>query len=116
MYERDQMYPAFIREAKASTNSQAIRAFTYALKTEAEHFRLYAEALTNLDKMRGKSRMCYVCGVCGYATENLNFLRCLCAESPRTDTRRSARADPGNGQVGISTSADFQNHQREPYL
>jgi rubrerythrin len=32
MYERDQMYPAFIREAKASKNSQAIRAFTYALK------------------------------------------------------------------------------------
>ena len=45
MYERDQMYPAFISEAKASKNSEAIRTFTDALKTEAEHFRLYSEAL-----------------------------------------------------------------------
>jgi rubrerythrin len=77
MYERDQMYPALIREAKASKNSEAIRTFTYALKTEAEHFRLYSEALKNLDEMHGKSRTYFVCGVCGYMTENLNFLRCL---------------------------------------
>ena len=64
-YERDQMYPAFISEAKASKNSEAIRTFTYALKTEAEHARLYSEALKNLDKLRGKSRTYYVCGVCG---------------------------------------------------
>ena len=76
-YERDQMYPAFISEARASKNSEAIRTFTYALKTEAEHARLYSEALKNLDKLRGKSRTYYVCGVCGYTTENLNFLRCL---------------------------------------
>lgn len=76
-YERDQMYPAFIREARASKNSEAIRTFTYALKTEAEHARLYSEALKDLDQRRGKSRTYYVCGVCGYTTETLNFLRCL---------------------------------------
>jgi rubrerythrin len=62
MYRRDQMYPAMIREAKASKNSEAIKTFTYALKTEAEHFRLYSEALKNLDEMRGKSRTYYLCG------------------------------------------------------
>jgi len=77
MYEHDQMYPAFIREAKASKNSDAIRTFTYALKTEAEHFRLYSEALKSLGKMRGRSRTYYVCEVCGDTTENLNFLHCL---------------------------------------
>lgn len=76
-YERDQMYPAFITEAKAAKNSEAIRTFTYALKTEAEHARLYSEALKNLDQSRGKNRTYYVCEVCGYTTENLNFLRCL---------------------------------------
>ena len=76
-YERDQMYPAFISEARTSKNSEAIRTFTYALKTEAEHARLYSEAFKNLDKLRGKGRTYYVCGVCGYTTENLNFLRCL---------------------------------------
>jgi rubrerythrin len=76
-YERNQMYPGFISKARASKNSEAIRTFTYALKTEAEHARFYSEALKNLDKLRGKSRTYYVCGVCGYTTENLNFLRCL---------------------------------------
>ncbi len=76
-YERDQMYPAFIREAKSSKISEAIRTFTYALKTEAEHARLYSEALNTLDQRRGKSRTYYVCDVCGYTTESLNFLRCL---------------------------------------
>lgn len=76
-YERDQMYPAFITQAKTSKNSEAIRTFTWALKTEAEHARLYSEALKDLDKRRGKSRIYYICGVCGYTTENLNFLRCL---------------------------------------
>ena len=76
-YERDQMYPSFITEAKGSKNSEAIRTFTYALKTEAEHARLYSEALKNLDQLRGKKRTYYVCEVCGYTTEKLNFLRCL---------------------------------------
>lgn len=76
-YERDQMYPAFITEAKASNNSDALRTFTYALKTEAEHARLYSEAFKNLDQLRGKRRAYYVCTVCGYTTETLNFLRCL---------------------------------------
>jgi rubrerythrin len=48
MYERDQVYPAFIRQAKASKNSEAIRTFAYALKTKAEHFRIYSEALKNI--------------------------------------------------------------------
>jgi len=77
VYERDQMYPAFLTEAKASKNGEAIRTFTYALKTEAEHARLYTEALQNLDKLRGKSRTYYVCEVCGYTVENLNFARCI---------------------------------------
>ncbi|HEX9110436.1 MAG TPA: hypothetical protein VF845_03085, partial [Terriglobales bacterium] len=58
-----------------------------ALKTEAEHFRLYSEALKNLDEMRGKSRTYYVCGVCGYMTENLNVVRCLvCGITKDRDT------------------------------
>jgi rubrerythrin len=76
-YERDEMYPSFIEEARASKNAAAIKTFTYALKAEAEHARLYSQALENLDKLRGKPLTYYVCTVCGYTTEKLDFLRCL---------------------------------------
>lgn len=77
IYERDKMYPAFVEEAKASRNSAALKTFTYALKTEAEHARLYSVALKNLESMRGKAATYYVCTICGYTTEKLDFLRCL---------------------------------------
>lgn len=77
IYERDKMYPPFVEEAKASKNSAALKTITYALKTEAEHARLYSQALKNLDAMRGKAMTYYVCTVCGYTVEKLDFLRCL---------------------------------------
>jgi len=76
-YERDTMYPEFIAEAKAAKNSDALKTFTYAIKTEAEHARLYTEALNKLESLRGASKQYFVCRVCGYTTENLNFLHCL---------------------------------------
>ena len=82
-YERDVMYPQFIAEAKSTKNSDALRTFTFALKTEAKHAELYAEALKNLENLRGKSRQYFVCQVCGYTTQTLNFLRCLVCGEPK---------------------------------
>ena len=45
VYERDTMYPAFIDAAKSEKNGAAVKTFVYALKTEAEHARLFADAL-----------------------------------------------------------------------
>ncbi len=77
VFERDSMYPEFIAEAKEAKNSDALRTFTFAIKTEAEHARLYTEALSKLETLKGASKQYFVCAVCGYTTENLNFLRCL---------------------------------------
>jgi rubrerythrin len=85
VYERDTMYPEFIAEAKAANNSDALRTFTYAIKTEAEHARLYTEALNKLESLRGASKLYFVCRVCGYTTENLNFLRCLVCGVAKTE-------------------------------
>jgi rubrerythrin len=80
-YERDTMYPEFIEAAKKAKSSEAVRTFTYALKTEAEHARLYTDALQNLEKLRGKSKQYFVCLVCGYTVASLSFLRCpVCGE------------------------------------
>ena len=85
IYERDQMYPPFVAEARAAKQAAAVRTFTYALKTEAEHARLFGNALKDLEKLRGKSRTYYVCSECGYTVESLNFLKCLVCGHPKED-------------------------------
>ncbi len=81
-YERDVMYPQFIREAQAARNSAALRTFTYAIEAETEHARLYREALANLEQMKAKATY-YVCAVCGYTVEQLSFDRCPVCQHPR---------------------------------
>lgn len=84
IYERDRMYPPMIDEAKASRHPEAVRTFMYALKTEAEHARLFEGALKNIDKMK-KTTTYYVCNVCGYTVASLNFLRCLVCGHSKAD-------------------------------
>jgi rubrerythrin len=82
IYERDTMYPSFVEIAKAEKNGAAIKTFIYALKTEAEHARLYSNALKNLESLRGTSKQYFVCSHCGYTVETLNFLTCLVCGHP----------------------------------
>ncbi len=84
VYERDVMYPDFLEKAKKNKETAAIRTFTYAWKTEAEHARLYAEALKNLGAMR-TAKTWYVCKACGYTVEALNFLKCLVCGHSKND-------------------------------
>ncbi|HLI63212.1 MAG TPA: ferritin family protein [Terriglobales bacterium] len=82
-YERDTMYPEFLREARAVGNTDAVRTFNYARNAEAEHAKLFMEAFNNLDNMRGKRKTYYVCTVCGYTTTNLDFEKCRSCYSPK---------------------------------
>jgi rubrerythrin len=84
IYERDRMYPPFIEEARKGKCPEAIRTFNYALKTEAEHAHLFGEALKHMDKMRKKTTY-YVCMICGYTVQNLNFLKCLVCGHSKAD-------------------------------
>lgn len=62
-YEFESMYPEFIEAAKTDGNKAAIKAFTYAMKAEEVHARLYKEALESLDKT--EEVFYYLCPVCG---------------------------------------------------
>ena len=62
------MYPAFIKEAEASGQKDAVRSFTLALKAEAVHAQLYGEAMANLEAQRVQTTF-YVCLVCGEVTD-----------------------------------------------
>ena len=81
-YERDKMYPGFIEQARAQGNAAAVRTFNRALKAEAEHAKLYREALDNLEKWKGGKKNFYVCSVCGYTASAMPARRCpSCFES-----------------------------------
>lgn len=82
-YERDTMYPEFIKEARAKANKDALETFTQAKTAEAEHAKLYAAALNDLPKMKAKGVTYYVCTVCGYTTTKMDFSKCPSCFSPK---------------------------------
>jgi rubrerythrin len=82
-YERDTMYPKFLKQGRTDNNREAIRSFNYAKTAEAEHARLYIEALNNLASTREQSRTYYVCTVCGYTTAKMDFNKCPSCFNPK---------------------------------
>lgn len=62
-YEYKDMYPDFVKEAEADGNKAAVMSFTFAMKAEEVHARLYQEALDNLDET--EEVFYYLCPVCG---------------------------------------------------
>ena len=49
-YERDTMYPTFIKQAEKHVNQDAVQSFEYAKQAEAEHFNLFTAAARSLRK------------------------------------------------------------------
>ncbi|MBF2021786.1 MAG: rubrerythrin [Hydrococcus sp. C42_A2020_068] len=74
-YERDTMYPDFIKEANAKGKKNAVQTFTYAKNAEAGHAKLYTEALNNLDAWK-EPKQFYVCSVSGQTAMNANETNC----------------------------------------
>jgi rubrerythrin len=60
------MYPAFVKAAEAEKRTDAVLAFTHAMKAEEVHAGLYTKALaavkTGSDLGREKVFLCPVCG------------------------------------------------------
>ena len=86
-YERDVMYPNFVKEAESQGNTSAIRTFQWALEAEAEHARMYTYALKHLNEQRTKT-VFYVCVACGYTTDDQDMMRCVVCNTPREKFER----------------------------
>lgn len=82
-YERDTMYADFMIEARRTGNKDALRTFNFAKIAEAEHAKLYTEAITNLDKWKGEKTTFYVCPTCGFTTTNPNLEKCPVDFTPK---------------------------------
>jgi len=82
-YERDVMYVEFLKVAKADRNRDAARTLNLAKTAEAEHAKLYQDALDNLDTWKGDAKTFYVCTVCGYTTTDPSLEKCPSCFSPQ---------------------------------
>jgi rubrerythrin len=69
-YEFTEMYPQFIKQAEAESNTKALHSFEIANKVEKFHHDLYQKALDMLEKGKtAEEKPIYVCQVCGYTVE-----------------------------------------------
>jgi rubrerythrin len=76
-YERDTIYPAFLKQARADGNKAAIRSLNFAKTAEQEHAKLYTAALQGLDRFKGSKAVAFlVCPKCGYTTRDANLEKC----------------------------------------
>jgi rubrerythrin len=82
-YERDTMYPDFIKAARAERQRGALESFNYAKSAEAEHAKLYTVALETIGTAKGAPVTYYVCTVCGFTTTKLDFTKCPACFSPK---------------------------------
>jgi rubrerythrin len=83
-YERDTMYPEFIAQARKEANRDALETLNFAKSAEIEHAKLYTTALNGLDGLKNtKGKTMYVCTVCGYTTEKVDFEKCPSCFNPK---------------------------------
>lgn len=90
-YERDTMYPEFLKQARLDRNTEAVKSLNRAKTAEAEHAKLYAAALSNLDRSKGSvARAYYVCPVCGFTVPVVDFQKCPSCFTPKEKFERVA--------------------------
>jgi len=80
-YENTEMYPAFMKDAEAEGDAQALKSFHWANEAEKIHEVLYKEALESLDKP-GEVYDYYICPVCGYTHKRTAPEKCPVCGAP----------------------------------
>lgn len=84
-YEKDTMYPDFIKIAEGEKSADAGQTFNFALMAETEHAKLYTDALANMDKMKDGKKDYFVCSTCGFTTVDLAVKACPVCATPFAD-------------------------------
>lgn len=83
-YEKDTMYPEFIKVAKAEMNTQALRSFKGAMAAEVEHAKLYKQALSGLESWKAAGKEFMVCQICGYTVlSSPALVKCPICAAPK---------------------------------
>ena len=75
-HEYQDMYPDFLKTAKEEGNKAAVMTFTFAMKAEEVHARLYKEALENLEQT--EETFYYLCPICGNIEKSVPDICSIC--------------------------------------
>lgn len=75
-YEKDVIYPSFLKQAKVENIEDAIKAFEDAVATEGVHVKLYSRMLQNMELSKGLVKDFYVCPVCGNIVDAITGTMC----------------------------------------
>jgi len=82
--EKETLYPAFLKQAEADKNTQAVYSFKGAMAAEAEHAKLFKQALGELDAWKPAGKEFMVCQVCGYTLlADPKLLKCPICTAPK---------------------------------
>lgn len=87
-YERDTMYPDFIKQARAERNTDALRVFNFAKSAETEHAKFYQAALNALDSWKAAKKDFFVCNHCGFTVEKVTFDKCPVCFEPKSEYQK----------------------------
>lgn len=83
-YEKDTMYPEFLKQARADRAKGAIKSLNFAQAAEVEHAKLYSAALSSLEKLKNtKAVTYYVCPNCGFTAKDVSFAKCPSCFTPK---------------------------------
>lgn len=83
-YEKDTMYPEFIKVAMAEKNKGAVQSFKGAMAAEVEHAKFYKQALAELDAWKPAGKEFFVCQVCGFTgVPDPKILKCPVCAAPK---------------------------------
>jgi rubrerythrin len=87
-YERDTMYPEFLKQAVIHRNRSAIKSLNFAKTAETEHAKLYSAALAGLSGLKGtKGATYFVCPKCGFTAREVPA-KCPSCFTPRDKFER----------------------------
>lgn len=75
-YERDVMYPEFIRKAREEGQKDALLSLNRARTAEIEHATLYSQALAAIESWKEGKKTFHVCPICGFTTTTIGFEKC----------------------------------------
>ncbi len=90
-YERDTMYPEFLKQARSDGNKAAVKSLNFAKTAEKEHAKLYTAALSDLARLKGsKTVTFFVCPKCGFTTREINFSKCPSCFTPKEEFEKVA--------------------------
>jgi rubrerythrin len=82
-YEKDVMYPEFIKQARKERNEAAVRIFTLDMAAEPGHHAMYQQTLADLEGYRGENVQLLVCPGCGMTVRTMRESVCPVCSTPK---------------------------------